>query len=146
MRQGDAHVQHMVVEERERWRAEQDGLMRHLEDAWHWRQNAEEYDACLQRYYIQRAKHQQRAVRLNQVLYGHTIISASDIMMEVCEGDAEDVDPLEPKYTGWPVRKRSFGAHDQENQQNFSKGGGEVNVERPYKAPRCEHNVMRVIQ
>jgi hypothetical protein len=134
----------MVVEERERWRAEQDGLMRHLEEAWHWRQNAEEYDACLQRYYIQRAKHQQRAVRLNQVLYGHTIMSAAN-MMEVCEGDAENVDE-ETKYRVWPVRKRSFGARDQENQQSFFKGGGEKDVERPCKASRCEHSVMRVIQ
>ena len=160
--QGGSHVQDMVVEERERWHAEREGLLRHLEEAWHWRQNAEDYDACLHRYYIQRAKHQQRAVRLNQVLYGHTIVSATTMMgggeqPNHCQNHELEGGPGGPcnndtdmelnPHGALPVRKRSFGGYDQENEYDLFKERGSSGLERPCKASRYEHaHVMRVIQ
>lgn len=36
----------------------------------HWRNSAEDYDALVRNYYLQRQKHQKEVMRLNQILYG----------------------------------------------------------------------------
>ena len=66
----------MLHVERFQWRQKEDMYLQHLADNWHWKNNADDYDASLQEYYQARFSHQQHTYRLNQVLYGTNISSA----------------------------------------------------------------------
>lgn len=106
----------MLEHERARWQHEQDMLLAHLEQALHWQQSADAYDQCLQKYYIQRAKHQQLAVRLNQVLYGQSI----SVAMQEFQGNPSSVEftPLPTAMCVSPERVRQalqLRAHANEN-------------------------------
>ncbi len=55
----------------EKWEILQEHILQMMEEAMHWRNSAEDYDALVRNYYLQRQKHQKEVMRLNQILYGH---------------------------------------------------------------------------
>ncbi len=60
----------MLEDLRHEWHTKEEMMREHMNQQWHWQQDAESYDNQLQNYYQQRAAHQMQCVRLNQILYG----------------------------------------------------------------------------
>lgn len=54
----------------QKWEILQEHILQMMEEAMHWRNSAEDYDALVRNYYLQRQKHQKEVMRLNQILYG----------------------------------------------------------------------------
>lgn len=82
----------MLIAERAAWRDREDAMRSGLHDAMHWRQAETDYHDMLQAYYSARFTHQQHVYRLNQVLYGNSIVCA----MQAHEGGTGGAHPPQP--------------------------------------------------
>jgi hypothetical protein len=100
----------------QKWEILQEHILQMMEEAMHWRNSAEDYDALVRNYYLQRQKHQKEVMRLNQILYGthHPQIGLP--------GDMKMTDGCSSQGEGSAVRERNNGGmiiDDNINNNNY---------------------------